>query len=586
MSWLELAGRLKPGVSLSEARANLAVIAERIDRQTAGRKSTVRVDVATMMNAPKMRAAVVSVGATILGVVSLVLLIACANLANLLLARAAARTKEIAVRIALGASRGRLIAQLLTESMLLSVVGGVLGLLISWAAVRILVPAIIASLPTEGTFLALNLNPDIRIVGFSLLLSLLTGVGFGLLPALQTSKVDLNEALAEAGSLLGTRRGRWTRGVLVSAQIAVCLILLITAGLLTRGLYAAQRIDPGFKTKGIVTAAFDLSRQGYDLPRSAAFHRQLADRLITHAGIDQVAFANPVPLSGSRHGGNAAIEGTDKRSWFSSATVSANYFDVLGIPVIRGRAFEQRDSGLNVVVISEAAPRNFWPDADPIGKRLRFGENAIYTEVIGVVKDIHSTGLTDSDEAFVYYPVTADTYREMNIVVRGSATNLIAATIRQEARVLNSNLLVETKTLESNLEFWQIPSRILASLGLVLGVAGLLLASLGIYGVVAYAVKQRTREIGIRLSLGAQRGQVGMILAQAMRPVAVGVTVGIAGCVGMSHVVQSLLFGISPVDPMVFGLVSLFLGIVALLASYAPARKAAQVDPMVSLRHH
>ena len=593
LSWLEVAGRLKPGTSLAEARANLAVIGARIDQQTPGRKSTVRVDVATMMNAPKMRTAVMGVGVTILGVVSLVLLIACANLANLLLARAAARTKEIAVRLALGAGRGRLIRQLLTESMLLSVLGGVLGLLISWAAMRVLVPMIIASLPTEGTFLSLNLSPDIRIVGFSLLLSLLTGVGFGLLPALQVSKVDLNEALKESGAVFGARRGRWMRSALVSAQVAVCLVLLITAGLLTRGLYAAQKIDPGFEMKGITTASFDLARQGYDLPRSAAFHRQLADRLMTHPGIGQVAFANPVPLSGNLHGSDAAIEGNegnegkDKKRFFSLATVSANYFAILGIPVVRGRAFEERDSGQHVVVISEATARSFWPDADPVGKRLRFGEDKFYTEVIGVVKDIHSTGLTEVDETFIYYPVTPDNYREMNVVVRGSAdTKTLAAAIRQEAGALNANLLIETKTLESNLQFWQIPSRILASLGLVLGVVGLLLASLGIYGVVAYAVKQRTREIGIRVALGAQRGDVlGMMLAQAMRPVAVGVVVGIAGCSVMSRVMESLLFGISPVDPVVFGMVSLFLAAVAFLASYAPARKAIGVDPMVALRH-
>jgi len=589
LSWLEVAGRLKPGISMAEARANIALLAGRLDQKTAGRKSTIRVETATMINAPQMRTAVVGVGITILGVVSLVLLIACANLANLLLARAAARKKEIAVRLALGAGRRRLIGQLLTESVLLSMVGGVLGLLLSWVAMRTLIPMLIQNLPTEGTFLAPNLNPDVRILGFSLLLSFLTGLGFGLLPALQASKVDLNEALKETGSLFAGKGGRWLRGALVSAQVAVCLVLLITAGLLTRGLYAAQNIDPGFELKGIVTAHFDLARQGYDLPRSAAFHRQLAERLMARPGVEQVAVVNPVPLSGNRHGSDAAIEGKDKKQFFSNATVSANYFNVLGIPVVRGRGFEEREMsiGQHFVVISESTARTFWPDVDPIGKRLRIGQDTFFTEVIGVAKDIHSTGLTDADESFVYFPVTATNYRDMNVLVRGTAdARAITNAIRDEAHALNANLLIETKALASNLEIWQVPSRILASLGLVLGIAGLLLASLGLYGVVAYAVKQRTHEIGIRVSLGAQRSDVlGMILRQAMRPVAVGVVIGIGLCAVLSRILQSLLFGISPIDPVVFGVVSLFLAAVALMASYAPARKAARVDPMVALRH-
>ncbi len=589
MSWLEVTGRLKPGVTLAAARADLAVIAAGVDRQNPGRRTTLMVDRATLMNNPEGRGPVLGVGAVILAAVSLVLVIACANLANLLLARAMGRQKEIAVRMAVGASRWRLLRQLLTESMILSAGGGVLGLLAAWGTLRALVPLLMARLPEEVHSLALNSNPDVRIVLYSLGLAFATGIGFGLIPALQASNPDLNGALKESGTTTGGRSAGWLRGALVTAQIAVCLVLLIAAGLLVRGLEAAQAIDPGFETRGIATASFDLSLEGYDEPRAAAFNQQLAARLAARAGIAEVAFVDSVPLSGSRRGTVVTLEGKEGNHQITNAEVSPNYFQLLGIPIVRGRGFDARESSSeqHVIIVSESTARKFWPGEDPIGKRVRVSDYAVYQEVVGVSKDIRATGLAAVDPVFVYFAAGPRTHLGLSVLARGEAgVPVIAKAIREEVQALDSNVLVHSGTLEENLALFQLPSRILSILGFVLGLAGLLLASLGIYGVMAYAVTQRTKEIGIRMTLGAERRDVmRLILAQAMRPVAMGVAVGLAASAGVSRVLASLLYGVSPLDPVVFGGVALFLSAVALLAGFVPAQRASRVDPMAALRH-
>ena len=589
MSWLEVTGRLKPGVTLAEARADLAVIAAGVDRQNPGRRTTLMVDRATLMNNPEGRGPVLGVGAVILAAVSLVLVIACANLANLLLARAMGRQKEIAVRLAVGASRWRLLRQLLTESMLLSAGGGALGLLAAWGTLRALVPLLMARLPEEVHSIELNANPDVRIVLYSLGLAFATGIGFGLIPALQASNPDLNRALKESGTTTGGRSAGWLRGSLVTAQIAVCLVLLIAAGLLVRGLEAAQAIDPGFETRGIATASFDLNLEGYDEPRAAAFDQQLAARLAARAGIAEVAFVDSVPLSASRRGTVVTLEGKEGSHQITNAEVSPNYFQLLGIPIVRGRGFEARESSSeqHVIIVSESTARKFWPGEDPIGKRVRVSDYPVYQEVVGVSKDIRATGLAAVDPVFVYFAAGPRKHLGLSVLARGEAgVPAIAKAIREEAQALDSNVLVHSGTLEENLALFQLPSRILSILGFVLGLAGLLLASLGIYGVMAYAVTQRTKEIGIRMTLGAERRDVmRLILAQAMRPVAMGVAVGLAASAGVSRVLASLLYGVSPLNPMVFGGVALFLSAVALLAGFVPAQRASRVDPMTALRH-
>jgi putative ABC transport system permease protein len=514
-----------------------------------------------------------------------VLLIACANLANLLIARAAARQKEIGIRLALGATRERLVIQMLTESVVVSLAAGVLGLFASWITMRALFPIIMANLPAEAPPLALNLSPDLTILGYLVALSVLTGIAFGLLPALHATRIDLNWAVRESAALFGFHRSRIRSG-LVAVQIAVCLVLLIVAGLLTRGLHAAQTIDPGFDMKNIIAATFDLSRQGYDRPRSAAFHRTLADRMSTR-GIE-FTFVEPVPLSGNRFETVITPEGRDQPVQIFFATVSPNYFRFLQIPIVAGTAFDARNvaADSNATVVSESTARRLWPGENPIGKRFHFGRESTFKEVIGVAKDIRSTGLAQADDSFVYVPQGRDEYAGALLARNPGNGASTARAVLDEAHGLDANVLVRAAGLEQNLTLWEFAPRITATLGAVLGIAGLLLASMGIYGVVSHAVTQRTKEIGIRMSVGANPNDVlRMMMRQMILPVVFGGIGGLVIIASVSRILQSLLFGVSPVDPVVFGGVSLLLAGVAFLASYAPARRATRIDPMLALHH-
>jgi predicted permease len=488
LSWLEVVGRLKPGATLDATRADLAVIAAGIDRQSPGRKTTLLVDTATFMNNPDGRAPVLGVGGVILAAVSLVLVVACANLANLLLARAVGRQKEMAVRLAVGASRWRLLRQLLTESLLLSGTGGALGVLAAWGSLRLTFPLLLTRLPREVQTIALNPNPDIRIVLYTLALAFATGIGFGLLPALQSSRLDLNSALKDSGGATTGRSAGWLRGSLVATQIAVCLVLLIGAGLLLRGLQAAQAIDPGFETRSIATASFDLALEGYTGPTAAAFRERIEARLLSRPGIGEAAFVDSVPLSGSRRGTMVTLEGKDQKIQITTAAISPNYFQFLRMPILRGRAFDPRDTpDRHVIVVTESTARKFWPGEDPLGKRVRVGMDRFYHEVVGVSKDMHATGLASIDPAFVYFPLGSGSHLDASVLVRGAGgMAAVAQAIREETQALDANLLVETGSLEANLALFQLPSRILSVLAGALGVAGLLLAALGIYGVMAY----------------------------------------------------------------------------------------------------
>jgi macrolide transport system ATP-binding/permease protein len=591
LSWLVMMGRLKSGVSVAQARADLSVIAGRIDQRHPGRKTTLAVAVASLLGEPEARGYVVGIGAVILAAVSLVLLIACANVANLLLARASGRRKEIAIRCSVGASRGRLIRQLLTESLLLAVIGGSLGSVVAFWSFDVLVQLILTHLPPGIPSIAFSARPDLHVLGYAVALTLITGIIFGLAPALQASKTDLNTALKDEVSGPGVAGARsWLRNALVVVQVSVCLVLLITAGLLARGLRQAQTVDPGFSMRDVAVMSLDLGQQHYDNVKAAFFQQRLIERIRLRPGVDAVAQANVIPLSFATWGSGIRLEGSN-RIQVHYDNVSPGYFPLLAIPIIRGRNFsddEARNSA-NVAIVMDATARRLWPNQDPVGKVFSFQGEHSWTllQVVGVAKNTRTSSLGADDAYFFYFPPSPEHQVEAKLLVRYRSSFAAASKgIREAVGGLDPNVLVDVQSMEDNLEAYRLPSRIVTILSTTLGVLALLLASVGIYGVVSYVVSQRTREIGIRMTLGANAKDVlRLVMRGSMRPIILGLVIGVATCAVVSRILSSLLFGVSPLDPITFVGVPAFLLALALLASYLPARRATRVDPTVALRY-
>jgi macrolide transport system ATP-binding/permease protein len=591
LSWIAILGMVKPEFSLEQARADLAVITSRLDTAYPG---TMQLEMrrAALFNRPEERGVIFTVGAVVLCAVGLVLLIACANIASLLLARAEGRRREIAVRLALGASRGRLMLQLLTESLLLAFIGGALGTFISMTSFDALVRFVAAHLPAEAPRIALHLAPDVRVLAFSFSLTVLTGIAFGLAPAQQSSRADVNTSLKEeSGDAAGHswRIGK-LRNVLVITQVAVCMILLLAAGLLLHGLYRAQTIDPGFEMKGIDAVTFGLARQGYSDAQAAALHRQMKERLASLPGVDAVAEAQNVPLGDEHWETSGRLPGSAGGIQLRYNRVSPNFFAMLGIPIVRGRDFTDSEvqTSAHVLIVTESAARQFWPGLDPIGKSLQvFGEGKPLLEVIGVAKDVQVDQLGVAHSNFVYLPASLKEESQDEFLVHsilGVAASI--AEIHSAIHELDPQLSFAAGRLEDNLENFRLTSRIVAAASGTLGALALLLASIGVYGLVSFAVSRRIREIGIRMALGADgRDVVKLIVGQALRPVAIGGVIGMVCCAAVSRIFSSLLFGVSPMDPLAFLLVPAFLILAAGLACYVPARRAMGVDPMVALRY-
>jgi macrolide transport system ATP-binding/permease protein len=590
VSWLAMLGRVRPGVTMAQVRADLSVIAGRIDQPHPGRTTSLLISRATFFGRPEEREILVPIASVVLAAFGLVLLIACANVSNLLLARASARHKEIALRLSIGASRWRLVRQLLTESLLLSLIGGALGSLLAFWSFASITHLVTSQLPHEFAALSVNVAPDFRVLAYALVLTLASGIAFGLIPALESSRLDLNTALkgdgAQAGR--GKKSGRFLRNALVGAQIAVCMVLLLAAGLLLRGLYYAQTLDPGFAMRNVAGAFFNLRTQGYDENRAAAFIRSLGERLAGIPGVVEVAEAECAPLSHDFSAGTMTVPGRAGKVWIEYNHVSPEFFSVVGIPIVRGRSFTQADArnDATAIVVTESTARRLWPSEDPLGKTLRDDTGGEYS-VIGVAKDAQVSHLGELDTTYLYFPAGPQDNHRIYVLVRFAGGYTEAAKgIRDAVQSLDANMPVDVVKLEDYLDVWRVPSRIASALSGALGGLALLLASIGVYGMVSYSVSRSVREIGIRMALGAAGAEVmSLVLRQAMRPVLIGGIVGVAGCAAVSWVLSSMLFGLSAHDPVAFVSVPLFLLVVALIASYVPARRATRVDPVVALRY-
>lgn len=593
LSWLALVGRRKPAASIEQVRADLGVIASQIDQLDPGRVTSLSVLRASSLSDPQLRRAVFAGSTVVLIGFGMVLLIACANVANLLLARAASRRKEIAVRLSVGASRGRLIRQFLTESLLIAMAGGALGSLFSLLSFQTIATYVLGHLPPGIPPLAINAAPDLRVFVFAVILTFATGIFFGLTPAIQwSSRPDLHASLKDDSAGSGRRSGGFLRSALVGVQIAVCMVLLIAAGLLLRGLYAAQTVDPGFQFRNISVVSFDLRGQGYDDARAGAFQRQVLDQIGALPGVNGVAQVSVPPLSPGSLGTIFTLPGDAQLHRTDYDPVSPEYFSVVGIPIVKGRTFTRTETEgpPDAVIVTEATARRFWPGEDPIGKTITmaFSRNDRSSlTIIGVAKDAQVSRVGETGTVYMYVPAGPKDQLRVQVLVRssghfGSMLPAILATIRH----LDPKLVANVNRLEDNLEFWRSIARLAAGLSGSLGGLALLLASIGVYGVVSYTVNRRIREVGIRMVLGAGVGEVvAMVLRQTMRPVFVGATIGILACTAVSRILSGVLFGISALDPIAFVLAAAFLLFIALVASLMPALRATRVDPLTTLRY-
>jgi macrolide transport system ATP-binding/permease protein len=591
-SWLSLVGRRRPGVGMAQVRAELGVIARRIDQHQPGRTTTLTVAQATALSAPEPRRNILSVAAVVLAAFGLVLLIACANVANLLLARAAGRTKEIALRLSLGASRSRLIQQLLTESVIIALAGGAVGSVLAVWSFEGLLAVVLSSLPGSIPPVRIDGHPSVGVFWFAFGLTIATGLVFGLAPALQASTQDLLTAMKQDAAGSGRRTAGWLRGMLVGVQVLVCTVLLISAGLLLRGLYAAQMVEPGFDYRHVTVASFDLGRSGYDQMRAGTFQRQLLESVRALPGVEAVAQVAWTPLSPGHRRSMFHLPGQEPWLPIDVNDVSPEYFSLIAIPIVRGHTFtsEELGDGSRAVIVTEATARRYWPGADPIGQtivRRVSPTQEVSLVVVGVAKDAQVLNLGETAASYVYLPATPRVQSRLGLLVRSRIPFAgLAAGIRASARKLDSGLVVQVSRLEENLDVWRTLSRLVATLAGSLSVLALALASVGVYGVVSYVVSRRLREVGIRMMLGATASDVqGMILRQTLCPVVIGVAIGIGVAAGASQILSSVLFGVSRFDPIAFIAAPLCLVGVAAAASLIPARRAMRVDPMTTLRY-
>jgi predicted permease len=594
--WLNLLGRRKDGVGPEQVRAELDVIAAGMDRQQPGRSTLLAIERARPAIPPQLRGTAIGAATVLMAAFGLILLIACANVANLLLARGTSRSQEIGIRVSLGASRSRVVRQLVTESLLISVAGGLLGSAVAVGSFQTLISLAASALPPPWFPLALSIDvtPDLQVLSFAVALTVGTAILFGLAPALYVSKPDLHAVIKQDSAGAGSsRRGSRLRGTLVGVQVALCMVLMIAAGLVLRGLHAAYTIDPGFEYRSVAFVSLESAFDGYSPEESEAMRRRLMAALAALPGVDAVASAQQEPLGDDIA---PAVFRLPRESEHDSRVgevvpVSQDYFSVLEVPIVRGRAFTEDEvrnqtTKPQPAILSATTARNLWPGGDPIGRTLLWenpGVPVVNTlQVVGVAADAQLTALGQIDPYYVYVPGEGG-----EVLVKGRTD--VATTvsgIRAAVRAVDPTLVVTVLPLEATLGWSRDISGTVASLFGGLGVLALVLAAVGIYGVVSYAVTGRYRELGVRMALGATaRNLLGMVLRQTMRPVVVGAAIGLAGAVALSSVLSSVLFGISPADPVGLGGAALLVLAVALASGVMAARPATRADPIATLRH-
>jgi putative ABC transport system permease protein len=593
--FINVIGRLKPGVSLAQAQADIAGITRRLEEQFPETNAGLGSNVVPLHT--QLVGDISSVLFILLGAVAFVLLIACTNVANLLLARGSQRQREIAVRIAVGASRWRLVRQLLTESLLLSLAGGVAGLVLSVWVVDLFIRLSPGDIPRLS-----EASVDARLLGFTFAISVLTGIAFGLLPALQATRTDLNSSLKEGGTKTsdGPQR-RKARGLLVVAEIALAQVLLVGAGLLIMSYVRLTQINPGFNPSGVLAAKIAPSSKKYpDAGSRVRFYTAVLERLRSLPGVKAVGMVMNLPLSGSSMNRGFSVQGRpepkpDENVTMDYQVVSPDYFTALEVPVPRGRGFTEADNehSERVIVINETMARRYWPNEDALGKRMAIGESREDTSwrtIVGIVGDVRHASLSEAAVPFAFIPYRQDleAWPRMSFVIKSDVQpDQLAGAVRRELVAIDpAQPVYGVEPLESLLSTSVASRRFVMTLIGALAILALGLAMIGVYGVISFSVSERTREIGIRMALGARRRDVlVLVLGQGMGLALAGIVIGLLAALALTRLLASLVFQVSLTDPSTLVSVAVLVGAVALLACYLPARRATKVDPLVALRY-
>jgi predicted permease len=596
IGWLGLVGRRAAGVSIEQAEAELAVVARQLDEEQPGRRTTVTVSRATPLSAAQMRDGFLDVSALLMAPFGIVLLVACMNVANLLLVRGETRLREIAIKLSLGATRGHLVRQLLLESVALALVGGMAGTVLAVWVFDALLTFVLGSLPADLQVVRVDSALDVRVLSFAFLMSLGTGLAFGIVPALRATKPDLRTAIERDSAGAGRNtRGRLQR-IIVGAQVAFSMVLVVTTALLLRGLYVAQAIDLDFNYRDVTVATYDLRGFGYLDDRAAAFQRQLVERMSGVPGITYLAQAEMTPLAPGNN--TMGYRLSEQAEYFAANTnvVSPNYFSVLGIPIVRGRTFtdaEMASQTTTALIVTEATAQRLWPNQDPIGQRLLLavfeGGQVVdrVVQIVGVAADRQVARIGETDSTYIYAPAVGPTQLNLRLVIRsGLEVAAVQRAVEDVVRSLDPALVVSVAPLEENFEFWRRFSRIAAGVASALGALALFLAAIGIFGVMSTVVVRRTREIGLRLALGAaKRDILRLVLGKSMVPVVVGALVGCSACILVARLLGALLYGVSALDPYALGGAFLIVLAIGVVVTIIPARRAMVVEPMTTLRY-